>query len=147
MPKPLLTNRTDIDRIAARLQASRERARKAALRRLAYIGEAAVVKARERGSYTDRTGNLRSSVGYVVLDDGKQVRQGKPAEYKNASDGPKQWRKLTDAVRSQYPSGLVLIVAAGMHYAAYVENIHGRDVLASAELEAEKLFNQLIARQ
>ena len=38
---------------------------------LGVIGEKVVNEARERGSYTDRTGNLRSSTGYVIVVDGK----------------------------------------------------------------------------
>lgn len=46
----------------------------AVARWLCYVGEAAVAEAREGGSYTDRTGNLRSSVGYVVSMDGRAVQ-------------------------------------------------------------------------
>ena len=31
------------------------------------VGERCIIEARDNGAYTDRTGNLRNSVGYVVL--------------------------------------------------------------------------------
>ena len=52
--------------------------------------------------------------------------------------------RLLDKIKADYPQGLALIVCAGMNYAAYVENIHHRDVLTSAELVAESLANKLL---
>ena len=40
---------------------------------LEYAGLEAVKEARLKGNYTDRTGNLRSSIGFVVVDDGRIV--------------------------------------------------------------------------
>ena len=44
---------------------------------LNYVGEMCVNAARASSGYTDRTHNLRSSTGYVVVRDGKVVRQSK----------------------------------------------------------------------
>lgn len=38
---------------------------------LSALGERVVKYAREHGSYTDHTGNLRNSIGYVVVQYGK----------------------------------------------------------------------------
>ena len=43
------------------------RVHKATVTTLQYIGERCVAEARENGSYQDRTGNLRNSVGYVIV--------------------------------------------------------------------------------
>lgn len=43
------------------------------IKKLSYIGEAAVNEARSNGDYIDRTGNLRTSVGYTILNDGKRL--------------------------------------------------------------------------
>ena len=86
-------------------------------RRLAYIGEGAVNEARDKGSYTDRTGNLRASVAYCVLMDGKR--------YAYSSSRP----------TSSTGKALELVVSAGMHYAPYVAAM-GYDVLDSAEVKA-----------
>lgn len=102
---------------------------------MSYIGESALRKARERGSYTDRTGNLRSSTGYVLAVDGKIVTsQGFGKE-----DGLQYARELALGA----PESIVLVVVAGMSYATYVSD-RGYDVLDSAELEAERLADQLL---
>ena len=66
-------------------------------------------------------------------------------------DGPdKEPDPSKREARSEYRRGLflvisvVLIVCAGMKYAAYVESIHHKDVLTSAELKAESLVNKLL---
>lgn len=84
---------------------------------LQFIGEQFVNDARIKGNYTDRTGNLRSSIGYVVLKDGQVVRnnfQGKPS-------GVAKAREYAISLAAEYSEGFVLIGVAGMEYAAYVE--------------------------
>ena len=39
------------------------------------IGEEFVINARDNKTYKDQTGNLRSSIGYVVLYNGKQLNK------------------------------------------------------------------------
>ena len=38
-----------------------------AIKAFIYVGEACLKEARLNGNYTDRTGNLRNSIGYAVL--------------------------------------------------------------------------------
>lgn len=107
-------------------------------RQLCYIGEAALKAAREKGSfkdYTDRSGNLRNSTGYVVAIGGKIVAT---AGFDKSEGLPfaKELATTTDA------DG-VLVVCAGMNYATYV-SARGYDVLDSAELEAQRMANELI---
>ena len=45
------------------------------IRSLQYCGEQVLNKARSTNSYKDQTGNLRSSLGYVVAVDGRVVYQ------------------------------------------------------------------------
>ena len=106
-------------------------------RQLYYIGEAALKAAREKGSfkdYTDRSGNLRNSTGYVVAIGGKIVAT---AGFDKSEGLPfaKELATTTDA------DG-VLVVCAGMKYATYV-SARGYDVLDSAELEAKRMANEL----
>ena len=103
---------------------------------LTKAGELCIAEARTSGSYTDRTGNLRNSVGYVVLVDGKTERQANI----NALNA-----KQVNDLAPKYRSGIVLIVVAGMKYAAYVE-AKGYNVLTSAELLAEKIAPQLLSQ-
>jgi len=97
------------------------------------IGERCITEARENGTYTDRTGNLRNSVGYVVLLNGVE---------KSQSNISKLNRTHIEGIKAQYPKDLVLIVVAGMNYAAYVE-AKGFNVLSSAELMAKNILKQL----
>lgn len=111
---------------------------------LSYIGERAVTIARERGDYMNRTGNLRSSIGYVILHDGEPVRQGEPQVYGEGNEGSQVAEELLTMMRSEYPHGIVLIVCAGMNYASYVEDIYGKDVLTSARLETEQIAERML---
>ena len=112
------------------------------IRELLYIGERCVNKAREAGNYTDQTGNLRSSVGYVVTHDGHIVGSGGFQQVKEGQQGTGEGRNFAEALAQRYPNGIVLLVVAGMNYAAYVAH-RGRDVLASAELTADQLLAEL----
>lgn len=115
---------------------------------LSYIGEECVKIAREVGNYGDVTGNLRSSIGYEVLYNGKPVYSGAVKQYKgksgNGEKGAPATRALLDKLAAEFPYGVVLIVCAGMNYAAYVEAIHHKDVLSSAQMRAEQLIQELL---
>lgn len=103
------------------------------------IGEQVRNEAVSKGSYTDRSGNLRRSVGYVVVVDGQIYKAGSfSGTTKGAAEGEAYARSLV----SKFPKGIVLIVVAGMNYAAYV-TAKGYNVLDSAELLAEKLVPQM----
>lgn len=105
---------------------------------LTRVGEEAVKLAKmippKRG-FKDRTGNLRSSIGYVVLVDGKPVNVAFAA-VKGGHAGVNEGQRLALQVGSK-TEGYALIVVAGMAYAVHVES-KGRDVLTSAEKFAEK---------
>lgn len=105
---------------------------------LTRVGEEAVKLAKmippERG-FKDRTGNLRSSIGYVVFVDGKPVNVDFVA-VKDGHAGVIEGQRLALQVGSK-TEGYALVVVAGMNYAVHVES-KGRDVLTSAEKFAEK---------
>lgn len=106
---------------------------------LCRVGEEAVKLAKlippERG-FNDQTGNLRSSIGYVVVKDGKPVNVSFGA-VKGGHAGVNEGQRLALQVGSNYTDGYALVVVAGMNYAVHVES-KGRDVLTSAEKFAEK---------
>ena len=110
---------------------------------LCRIGEEVVTLAKlippERG-FTDRTGNLRSSIGYVVCKDGQPINIAFEA-VKGGHVGVNTGQRLALNIAKQYAEGYTLIVVAGMDYAVYVES-KGRDVLTSAETEAGKLLER-----
>lgn len=128
-------NINDIDAIFKALLAGVDRQ---LIESLTRVGEEAVKLAKmippERG-FKDRTGNLRSSIGYVVLVDGKPVNVAFAA-VKGGHAGVNEGQRLALQVGSK-TEGYALVVVAGMNYAVHVES-KGRDVLTSAEKFAEK---------
>ena len=113
---------------------------KAILETLDYIGQQCQNDARSNGAYQDHTGNLRASCQYRVIRDGKTY-SGSGSE---GSEGANAGDELLDKLSFQYSmDGAVLIVVAGMKYAAAVE-AKGFNVLTSAELLADQLVPQLL---
>lgn len=131
--------------VSLRLEKMKERMIDQIIFNLQYVGEQCIKEARDGGTYTDRTANLRSSTGYVILRDGKVVSKGLDQDPNATDEGRKAAStfldQLSDTNRS---SGITLIVVAGMKYAYYVEKIHNKVVLSSAELLAEQLVPQLM---
>lgn len=108
---------------------------------LQAVGEACVAEAVENGNYTDRTGNLRGSIGYVVAVDGQVVSEGGFRKVADGEDGPREGKSLAYAKASE-STGTVLVLVAGMKYAEMVAD-KGYNVLESARLLAKRLVRQL----
>lgn len=144
-----IVSRTDVFKLRNALNIKMSELKQHLIMRMCAIGEESVKIAREAGSYQDRTGNLRSSIGYVVLDDGKPVKYGQQKVYKgkkgSGEKGVQQGKALLEQLQTKYPWGIVLIVCAGMNYAVYVEALYHKDVLTSAELKLESLARQLVS--
>lgn len=131
--------KADITRI---LTARKERIFAAILLRLKRIGEQFVKNARENGTYRDVTGNLRSSIGYVILHNGIQITENTKLVRKG-KEGPGKAREVLNELKAQYPKGFVLICVAGMEYAASVER-RGREVITASSHQAEIDLRQAI---
>lgn len=114
------------------------------LRRLQLIGLDFVRNARISGNYTDRTGNLRSSVGFLLLKDGKVITQNWELSKKGTDreTGLRTGKSLAAEVAKEYPTGWVLIVVAGMDYAAAVEARESYDVITNSATIAESALKQ-----
>lgn len=110
---------------------------------LSYVGETCVAHSRDNGKYLNQTGNLRSSIGYVVIRNGRVVINGGFEQVQNGSEGVTEGKKFRNDIISKNRRGIVLIMVAGMNYAAYVE-AKNLDVLTSAELLAESLVPSLM---
>jgi hypothetical protein len=127
--------------------AFKKRAVTSIINTFAYIGEQCIIESRNSGKYVDRTGNLRSSIGYVVMNNGKVVRKG--GGETGTEEGKESAQaflvELADKVRAYFPGGIILIVVAGMNYATYVEAL-GLNVLASGKLLAEKLVPEMLEK-
>ena len=99
-----------------------------------------VTYAKELNTYTDRTNNLRSSIGYVIYKDGQKIgayfaKSGVGKEG-DGEKGTEKGENYAADVAGKYQEGYVLVLAAGMHYAAYVE-AKGYDVLTGASLKMD----------
>lgn len=140
MPIKRLTPPAEIDRyIAGRVEAIKE----AIVRMMLYVGEQVLNAARITNSYKDQTGNLRSSIGYVVAIDGEIVQMSSFDTVKEGRDGSRGGKEYAIQLVRDFPKGIVLIVVAGMNYASYV-SAKGYDVLDSSELLADKLVPQML---
>ena len=117
-------------------------AKRRLVRYLKAVGEECVAEAIDGGNYTDQTGNLRSSIGFVVADNGNVIEEGGFRSL-GGSEGPNIGRAkaLTEA---EGTTGIALIVVAGMSYARYVAD-KGYNVLDSTEILARQLLSQIKA--
>ena len=70
MPVKMTTTNAEIEKYLRKELAKR---RRAIIRNLRYLGEKCINEARDSGSYSDRTGNLRASIGYVLVSNGKPL--------------------------------------------------------------------------
>lgn len=140
-----ITQKTSESEIDKYIEQQVKRTTNALIYYLKYIGERCLNAARDTKSYKDRTGNLRSSLGYIIVRDGKIVYQSNFEVVLTGNTGAKSGIKYAKEVARQFPEGIVLIVVAGMNYATYVSG-KGYDVLDSAELLADKLVPQILKR-
>ncbi len=92
----------------------------AVIKALNFIGQEFIRNARLSGDYTDRTGNLRSSIGYAIYENGKELNSVfEIARNDEGEQGVKSGKDLAKEKVSK--NGIALIVTAGMDYALYVE--------------------------
>lgn len=129
---------------------------------LQELGEKCVTLARnlppEQG-FHDQTGNLRSSIGYVIFKDGVAIRENYKAvsgvtekgETNSGDEGIRKGKELAGEVGKE-TKGLCLVVTAGMEYAAALEaggawklkSRRAYDVLASAEILAQRELPRML---
>lgn len=114
---------------------------------LAKLGEECVTKVRDRSakeSWIDRTGNLRSSVGYAIYDHGREFVKSAFAVVKEGSKGKSVGEQMINSLANQYADVYAFVVVAAMNYADYVESLENKDVLASTELWARSVVETRI---
>lgn len=113
------------------------------LRAMNYFGIECVNFVRNRTaeqSWIDQTGNLRSSIGYLISEGGVIRDKGgfEPtnAPKGNGAEGRKTGEEYAKTVIKLSSDKYCLTIVAGMGYASYVEARDNKDVLASCELWA-----------
>lgn len=117
----------------------------AIINRLIYVGESFVRNARLNGNYADHTGNLRSSIGYIILKNGRTINQlfEEADKGNDKKSGVKAGARVASELKKRYPNGYVLIVVAGMNYAAAVES-KGKDVITGSSKQAEAMLESFM---
>jgi hypothetical protein len=122
------------DYIRKELQKQRQVIASDVVRICSFVGEKFVVNARSslqidpsafpEGDYTDRTGNLRSSIGYAVIADGE-------VQVLHLPENGEARNYLSEVIASlPWAKGVRLIGEAGMDYASYLESM-GYNVISS----------------
>lgn len=140
MPIRQITPKSQID---AYIKERMNRLKQAIIYNLCAIGEKLRNEAIESGSYKDRTKNLRSSVGYIVVVDGQVYKTGSFGKPDGNSEGKNAGMSYARSLAGKFPKGIVLIVVAGMRYASYV-SAKGYNVLDSSELLADQLVPKML---
>ena len=132
---------TKLSEVHDMLMRETERVERLTIRALSKLGEQCVTKIRDRAgdkSWYDQTGNLRSSVGYVIAHNKNIIQYSTFNQVKQGSEGVKTGKDLAKELAIRYSNNYVLIVVAGMNYAEFVEAMDNKDVLASTELWARE---------
>lgn len=131
--------------------------KRALIAKLFYIAEECLNNARANHKYKVQTGNLTSSIGYCILDDGEIIKAGEwkaipgtaGKDGKPQGDGSKGMQKgmeyLKEMAAEQLKQGITFVMVAGMPYAKYVEAM-SLDVLDTSEQMAEKKIRELVAK-
>lgn len=99
-------------------------------------------KTKDQGGFGDVTGNLRSSIGFVIVDHGDVIQDYFPGDKET---GRKEGLKHAEKIALEYQGGYALIVVAGMEYAASVES-RGKDVITGTSLEIEDMLKEAIKK-
>ena len=140
---------TKLSEVHDMLMREAERVERLTIRALSKLGEQCVTKIRDRAgdkSWYDQTGNLRSSVGYVIAHNKNIIQYSAFNQVKQGSEGVKTGKDLAEELAKKYSNNYVLIVVAGMNYAEFVEAMDNKDVLASTELWATDKIPQMLEK-
>lgn len=107
----------------------------ALLYRLEFLVTELQNHAKASGAYQDQTSNLRSSIGGVVVKNGKVIEY---RGFEGTQEGSSTGLEFINSIIGEMGSGYRIILVAGMNYASYVEEYHGKNVLKATELKAQQ---------
>lgn len=122
-----------------------DRAEEKILKLLMAGGEKFVAIARKSGSYDDQTGNLRSSIGYVIAKDGEVIISNFKESNKGSdkSTGKEKGHRVAEDISLSFSGGYILVGVAGMDYAAAVE-AKGYEVVTGANTLCNKYLKKAL---
>ena len=96
------------------------------------------LKTKSQGGFDDDTGNLRSSIGFILMYDGEIVHEDFELSTRGSEkhQGLETSRAKAMELGQENPKGWVIVTVAGMEYASWVE-AKGYDVISGSTLGAE----------
>jgi hypothetical protein len=111
------------------------------------VGEGFINDGRLSGNYKDRTGNLRSSIGYAIGLSGETPHINKTGRkvlkgFKGGIQGKDFGSQL---IKAESENSLVMVGFAGMEYAKSVE-ARGYDVITGATKRAKRKLKFVIKK-
>ena len=111
---------------------------------LKYAGESFVAAARDNREFRDDTGNLQSSIGYVIVKDRRIIWKAfKGIGKTTTSEGKASGERLAQAIALTIKDSLALVGVAGMEYGIYVE-ARGIDVISGSIPETRKIMSEIV---
>ena len=135
---------TNVKELSKYLNEMSFRIEEALIYQLEYLIAELENHAKLSADYTDQTSNLKSSIGGVVLKDGR------PITYRGFSgsgkEGGKTGLEYINQLINDNKNGYVLLVVAGMEYATYVENYHELNVLKKSELKMQREIPKILTK-
>lgn len=129
------------------LQRAARKIQENVLKALSKLGDESVVRIRNRSaeeSWIDHTGNLRSSIGFAVYEQGSKYMESAFSQVLSGTDGSVKGKKMINDLAKEYSRVYALVVVAGMEYAGEVEALESKDVLASTKIWATSIVEQRV---
>lgn len=137
----------NLDKTLARIDKLEEVAHVTIVDVLAELGEyvSTGIRNGELSSWIDRTGKLRSSVGYAVVRRGEVIKMSDFSVILNGSEGAEKGRQAIAEIAAKYAQyDYLLIIVAGEEYSVYVEAIEGKVVLSEGLIHIERNLPKLL---
>ena len=138
---------TSASALDAFLQRAARKIQENVLNALSKLGDESVVRIRNRSaeeSWIDHTGNLRSSIGFAVYEQGSKYMESAFSQVRSGTDGSVKGKKMINDLAKEYSRVYALVVVAGMEYAGEVEALESKDVLASTKIWATSIVEQRV---
>lgn len=129
------------------LQRAAKKLQENVLKALSKLGDESVARIRNRSakeSWIDHTGNLRSSIGFAVYEQGSKFMESAFSQVLGGTDGSSKGKKMINNLAKEYSRVYALVVVAGMEYAGEVEALDSKDVLASTRIWATSLVERRV---
>ena len=138
---------TSASALDAFLQRAARKIQENVLKALSKLGDESVIRIRNRSaeeSWIDHTGNLRSSIGFAVYEQGSKYMESAFSQVLSGTDGSVKGKKMINDLAKEYSRVYALVVVAGMEYAGEVEALESKDVLASTKIWATSIVEQRV---